>query len=84
MNPMSLPETSGGVIKTSGSGSVISHFSVSTSHIFNTVTIEASSSAIKRSSTTTVSSIAIDIGTTYTQLSNIDISGVITPSSYPI
>ena len=89
MNSMSLPETSGGVIKTSGSGSfesVISHFSVSTSHIFNTVTIEASSSAIKPSSTTTVSSNAITvpaIGTTYTQLSNIDISGVITPSSYP-
>ena len=87
MNSMSLPETSGGVIKTSGSGSVISHFSVSTSHIFNnTVTIEASSSAIKHSSTTTVSSNAITvpaIGTTYTQLSNIDISGVITPSSYP-
>ena len=87
MNSMSLPETSGGVIKTSGSGSfesVISHFSVSTSHIFNTVTIEASSSG--PSSTTTVSSNAITvpaIGTTYTQLSNIDISGVITPSSYP-
>ena len=86
MNSMSLPETSGGVIKTSGSGSVISHFSVSTSHIFNTVTIEASTSAIKPSSTTTVSSNAITvpaIGTTYTQLSNIYISGVITPSSYP-
>ena len=90
MNSMSLPETSGGVIKTRGSGSfesVISHFSVSTSHIFNnTVTIEASGSAIKPSSTTTVSSNAITvpaIGTTYTQLSNIDISGVITPSSYP-
>ena len=87
MNSMSLPETSGGVIKSSGSGSVISHFSVSTSHIFNnTVTIEASGSAIKHSSTTTVSSNAIAvpaIGTTYTQLSNIDISGVITPSSYP-
>ena len=81
-----LPETSGGVIKTSGSGSIISHFSVSTSHIFNTVTIEASGSTIKPSSTTTVSSNAITvpaIGTTYTQLSNIDISGVITPSSYP-
>ena len=86
MNSMSLPETSGGVFKTRGSESVISHFSVSTSHIFNTVTIEASSSAIKPSSTTTVSSNVITvpaIGTTYTQLSNIDIFGVITPSSYP-